>query len=167
MDFQTYIKYFTGKDIKDPLPGEHHFVSLCLVPQLINAIDEDKIKLIEYINPDGMKNRNASDKIICDLTYNGIGIEVKYSRNMSLNFTSKQLRDLKKLDKNRFLGFIALVGITKSAKVIYIDADNFFRIYEKQIKRSKTKNYCRINIDERDWRSFTESVSFTKLFTKK
>ncbi|RKZ57142.1 MAG: hypothetical protein DRQ44_16085, partial [Gammaproteobacteria bacterium] len=73
--YSEYInRYITNRGLNGTkTPGEHHFVSACLIPKLfaINGIVPD------YINPDGTK------AIIGDVVYyrNGahhFGIEVKF-----------------------------------------------------------------------------------------
>ncbi len=72
--YSEYIReYLTGPGLgARPCPGEHHFVSIYLVPRLFKI----NTRVPDYINPDGMK------KIIGDVAYyrdhgHQFGIEVK------------------------------------------------------------------------------------------
>ena len=48
MDFKKYIVSFTGEKISNPVPGEHHFVGLCLLKLLMDNME--KINKIKNIN---------------------------------------------------------------------------------------------------------------------
>jgi hypothetical protein len=160
MDFKSYIEHFTGNKI-NPLPGEHHFVSLCLVPLLVEQIGNKNINKIEYINPDGMKN--LKNRVVCDITYDQVGIEVKYSKNNSLRFTAKQLIELDKLKDSAFAGFIALVNSgCKTPNVRYISKIDFYSHYSQLIRERKDKKYISIKVDD-NWKKLTEA-DFTALF---
>ncbi|QCZ94674.1 hypothetical protein [Salinimonas iocasae] len=73
-DFSEYItQHMTESGLSHrPLPGEHHFVSIYLVPRLYRI----NKRIPDYVNPDGTK------KVIGDVVYykdheHQLGIEVK------------------------------------------------------------------------------------------
>jgi hypothetical protein len=84
MTYEEYIKKFImGYNIQNiPVPGEHHFVSVFLMPRIFNLTGFYP----QYINPDGMKNLPG------DLIYkeNSVSIEVKYDK---LIFTKNEFNN--------------------------------------------------------------------------
>jgi hypothetical protein len=131
MKFIDYKKHFTGKKLKI-YPGEHHFVSLCLIPWLLEVISTEDQGKISFINPDGSKSMSDKTVLICDLTFDGIGVEVKYSENSNLEFTKVQYKDFK--DSNNFQGlwgFLAIINVAREGKaeLVGISREKFFEKY--------------------------------------
>lgn len=152
-----------NKDL--PLPGEHHFVGTCLIP-LLYTKNNGFFEKIEYLNPDGAKsinkNKNKNKKNnhkdivdLYDLTFKRgqsyVGIEVKYSKDMSLKFTSTQLKQFFREGNKSFLGVLSLVFNKekgqlgqKGPKIVFITSDNFRSMYGKHYqaigKKQKTKS---------------------------
>lgn len=178
MNFKKYIINFTGDSIKDGIPpGEHHFVSMCLLPILVTAIKAKKkvnkkhdIRKIHYVNPDGMKGKGKGhEKLLCDITYGNIGVEVKYSKNASLSFTTPQLEIFRSiyLKKNKnavFKGFIAIVNVLgkqDDPTILYISAKDFFETYKK-MGRKRFKTDAEFN-NKKIWKRI-DGVKFRKIF---
>ena len=165
MTFKDYIENFTGLNKKSShYPGEHHFVSMCLLPLLVKNIRVEEICNIHFINPDGTKVPNEGDGLICDITYGLLGLEVKYSETGSLTYTSKQLNSFFPYNKDtqefesdpNFKGFIAIINVEKGklkaagCQVIHITAKNFIEHYGKNsvLKKAKANSKKSINISK-------------------
>lgn len=146
-----YIDSFTRKKMIEPSPGEHHFVSMCLLPILLkNNLYEE----IKYINPDGMKGYK-NDRFLCDMTISKeekrtIGVEVKYSKNNTLKFTKVQwgklIRDKEAHggnEENIFLGVLALINANNDeARVVFISLEELIsvdKLIEIEKKNSGSK----------------------------
>lgn len=60
LSIKDYMKHFCGKDLLEPMPGEHHFISLCLIPLMLQKLNNaDDIKKLKYISPDGAKQKDT------------------------------------------------------------------------------------------------------------
>lgn len=165
LSFQNYKDFFSGKG---NYAGEHHFVALCLVPMLIDKIlkigNKDNLKLISYINPDGAKSITDKKKSLYDITFNGVGLEVKYSKTSSLRFTSTQLENLK--GNKDFKGIIAITNVNDKGKckIVYIEREEFYRINADKISKAFKKKSQNITIPTTSWNSCENENTFLDLF---
>lgn len=180
---KKYKTFFENNIINDklPLPGEHHFVGICLTP-LLYIKDMKNFEKIEYLNPDGAKvsikkkstqKKNKNFHNLYDLTFRNeknqlVGIEVKYSKNMSLKFSYTQLNQFLSQKGKSFLGVLALVysKIDKCSRVIYISGNDFIKQYEikklsnNNLKTHKYKSFKVDLSDESSWRELKTDKDF-------
>ena len=158
MDFKKYIVSFTGEKISNPVPGEHHFVGLCLLKLLMDNIGD--VGRIKYVNPDGSKNSKPENhSVLYDISIKGSkdeslsGIEVKYSKGYSIKYTASQLDHLypeiaggNRKAVDGFIGFVAIVNVKgkKGCQILFISAehflDHFKEDFEKIVKLEHIKN---------------------------
>lgn len=141
MDLCDYIKTFCGTQNYDNgiFPGEHHFVSLCLVPAILKRIQQKDVSKIRYVNPDGSKGQK--DKIpLYDITFDQKGLEVKYSRSMRIEFTTCQLKMFSsESGRKNLCGVLALVNVEGEAKVMWLDWNKFLKKYDHEIRTNIKK----------------------------
>jgi hypothetical protein len=120
----TYCEYIHKYIIgKKPFPGEHHFVTVYLVPKIYKLTG----KIPDFVNPDGTKNING------DIIYEDdkIYIEAKYNK---LQFTKSQYNNWIINKSNQCPNYI--IGISGGG-ILFQDWNIFINNFRDWIKKEK------------------------------
>ena len=121
----NFYSDFEKKDL--PLPGEHHFVSVFLLPLLYKVTQNTP----DYVNPDGTKdlpgdiiyNFNKEEALSIEVKYQVIRLTKKEYNDWIVKYTKENIPDL-------FIGF-------GSRGMLVCNWEEFVELYKESIGVSK------------------------------
>jgi hypothetical protein len=116
-------KYIIGKKV---FPGEHHFVTVYLVPKIYKLTG----KIPDFVNPDGTKNINGDIIYEADKVY----IEVKHNK---LQFTKSQYNNWIINRSNHSPNYI--IGIGDSG-ILFQNWNIFIHHFRNWIKKERNND---------------------------